>query len=592
MYRGSTCHTGTLTLSTMNKQLFRTKSIDQLISDADEPTKRLKKTLGWLSLTALGIGAIIGSGIFIITGTAAAGQVDRYPSLLQAPLLSVLMHGTHAIGINGRPGAGPSIAISFLAVALICALAGLCYAELASMIPIAGSAYTYTYATLGEFIAWIIGWDLILEYAVSNMAVAVGFSAYVNNLLDTFHIHIPHSLGTPAYDPMMGWSWHFNLLGFLIVMFLTVLLVRGIRESAGANNFMVGIKLLAIVIFCVVAGKYIQPANLNPFFPHGFQGVLTGGAIVFFTYIGFDSVSTAAEECRNPKRDVPLGILASLFVCAFLYVAVAIVLTGIQHWDTLNNAAPVANALEAIGLKLTDRWVTVGALMGMISSILVFQLGQARVWFAMSRDGLLPSIFARVHKTFRTPDFATWVAGFFVAIPSGIFDIGTLVNLCNIGTLFAFILVSIAVLILRHRQPDRPRAFRVPFSPWIPIASVIFCLVLMASLTIENWVRFFVWLIIGLLFYFDFGVRHSTAGCAADALAQRNLMLLSDKALMALSTTLLLLAIIGGGFALKGFTQVAVVERIGLVALAAVALLFLLRGWKHYREDSLVAETA
>jgi APA family basic amino acid/polyamine antiporter len=576
----------------MNSQLFRTKSIDQLISDSEQPGKRLKKTLGWLSLTALGIGAIIGSGIFITTGTAAAGEVDRYPSILQAPLLSVLMHGTHALGINGRPGAGPGIAVSFLAVALICALAGLCYAELASMIPIAGSAYTYTYATLGEFIAWIIGWDLILEYAVSNMAVAVGFSAYVNNLLDTFHIHIPESLGTPAYDPAVGWSLHFNLLGFLIVMFLTVLLVRGIRESAEANNIMVGIKLLAIVIFCVVAGKYIQPANLKPFFPNGFQGVLTGGAIVFFTYIGFDSVSTAAEECRNPRRDVPLGILASLFVCAIFYVAVAVVLTGIQHWDKLNNAAPVANALEAIGLKLTDRWVTVGALMGMISSILVFQLGQARVWFAMSRDGLLPSIFSRVHKVFRTPDFATWVAGFFVAIPSGIFDIGTLVNLTNIGTLFAFILVSIAVLILRKRQPDRPRAFRVPFSPWIPIASVILCFVLMASLTIENWVRFFVWLIVGLLFYFDFGVRHSTAGRAADPSAQRGLMLLSDKALIILSASLLSLAIAAGGVVLDGVIYADVLERVGLVFFAVIAFIFLLRGWKHYREDSPLAKVA
>ena len=576
----------------MNSQLFRVKSIDQLISDSEQPGKRLKKTLGWLSLTALGIGAIIGSGIFITTGTAAAGEMDRYPSILQAPLLSVIMHGTHAIGMNGRPGAGPGIAISFLAVALICALAGLCYAELASMIPIAGSAYTYTYATLGEFIAWIIGWDLILEYAVSNMAVAVGFSAYVNNLLDTFHIHIPDSLGTPAYDPMVGWSWHFNLLGFLIVMFLTVLLVRGIRESAGTNNVMVGVKLVAIVIFCVVASKYIHPANFKPFFPNGFQGVLTGGAIVFFSYIGFDSVSTAAEECKNPKRDVPIGILASLLVCAFFYVAVAVVLTGIQRWDTLNNAAPVANALEALGLKLTDRWVTVGALMGMISSILVYQLGQARVWFAMSRDGLLPAIFSRVHKVFRTPDFATWVAGFFVAIPAGIFDIGTLVNLSNIGTLFAFILVSIAVLILRKRQPERPRAFRVPFSPWLPIASVVLCFVLMASLTVENWVRFFVWLIVGLLFYFDFGVRHSTAGRQADPSGQRGLMILSDKALMALSSALFLLAILGGFVVVEGIVQAGILERIGLVILAIVALAFLSRGYNHYREDTFVSKTA
>ncbi|HEV2422134.1 MAG TPA: amino acid permease [Candidatus Acidoferrales bacterium] len=575
----------------MNSQLFRTKSIDLLISEADEPARRLKKTLGWLSLTALGIGAIIGSGIFITTGTAAAGEVDRFPSVLQAPLLSVLLHGSHAI-VTGRPGAGPGIAVSFFAVALVCGLAGLCYAELASMIPIAGSAYTYTYATLGELIAWIIGWDLILEYAVSNMAVAVGFSAYVNNLLETFHIHIPASLGTPAYDPKVGWSFHFNLLSFLIVMFLTVLLVRGIRESAGANNVMVGIKLLAIVIFCVFASKYIQPANLKPFFPNGFQGVLTGGAIVFFSYIGFDSVSTAAEECKNPKRDVPIGILASLFVCAVFYVGVAVVLTGIQRWDTLNNAAPVANALQAIGLKLTDRWVTVGALMGMISSILVYQLAQGRIWFAMSRDGLLPAVFSRVHKAFRTPDFSTWVAGFFVAIPAGIFDIGTLVNLSSIGTLFAFILVSIAVVVLRKRQPDRPRGFRVPFSPWIPIASVVFCFVLMASLDVENWVRFFVWLIVGLLFYFDFGVRHSVAGRAADPAAQRSLMLVTDKALVALSATLLVLAIAAGGVVLGGIVVAGILERAGLVILAAVAIVFLVRGWKHHREDSLTTKTA
>ncbi len=574
----------------MNQQLFRTKSIDQLISDSEEPGKRLKKTLGWLSLTALGIGAIIGSGIFITTGTAAAGEVDRFPSLLQAPLLSVILHGSHAI-VTGRPGAGPGIAVSFFAVALVCGLAGLCYAELASMIPIAGSAYTYTYATLGELIAWIIGWDLILEYAVSNMAVAVGFSAYVNNLLDTFHIHIPDSLGTPAYNPAVGWSLHFNILSFVIVMVLTVLLVRGIRESAGANNIMVLIKLLAIVIFCVVASKYIQPANLKPFFPNGFQGVLTGGAIVFFSYIGFDAVSTAAEECKNPKRDMPIGILASLFVCALFYVALAVVLTGIQKWNTLNNAAPVAQALEAIGLKMTDRWVTAGALMGMISSILVYQLGQARIWFAMSRDGLLPATFSRVHKAFRTPDFATWVAGLFVAIPAGIFNIGTLVDLSNIGTLFAFILVSIAVLILRKRQPDRPRGFRVPFSPWIPIASVLFCFVLMASLTIENWLRFFVWLIVGLLFYFDFGVRHSTAGRQADSSGQRGLTILSDKALMALSSALFLLAILGGGLVVEGIVQTGVFERIGLVILALVAIVFLYRGYNHYREDTLVSKT-
>lgn len=499
----------------MEPQLFRTKSIDQLISDSELPEKRLKKTLGWLSLTALGVGAIIGSGIFVLTGTAAAGEVVRFPSLLKAPLLDVLLHGTHALGVAGRPGAGPAIAVSFFIVALICGLAGLCYAELASMIPIAGSAYTYTYATLGELVAWIIGWDLILEYAVSNMAVAVGFSAYINNLLDSFGIHLPAALSTPAYAPATGWALHFNVMGFVIVMILTALLVVGIRESAGANSIMVGIKLLAIMVFCIAASKYIHTSNWKPFFPNHWQGVLTGGAIVFFTYIGFDSVSTAAEECRAPKRDLPIGILVSLFICSFFYVAVALVLTGIQHWDTLRNAAPVANALEAIGLNGVNRWVTAGALMGMISSLLVFQLGQARVWFAMSRDGLLPGTFSRVHKTFRTPDVATWVAGFFVAIPAGVFDIGTLADLSNIGTLFAFILVSIAVLILRKRQPERARGFRVPWSPWVPIASVVFCFVLMASLTVENWVRFFVWLIIGLFVYYFYGRKHSGLATAA-----------------------------------------------------------------------------
>ncbi len=495
-------------------QLFRTKSIDKLISDADRPERRLKRTLGVMSLTALGVGAIIGTGIFVLTGTAAAGEVVAFPSLLKAPLLDVLMHGRHALGAAGRPGAGPGIVLSFFFVAVVCGFAGLCYAELSSMIPIAGSAYTYTYATLGELVAWIIGWDLILEYAVSNMAVAVGFSAYIDSLLDTFGVHLPVALSTPAYTPDGGWALHFNLVGFLIVMVLTVLLIVGIRESAEANNVMVGIKLLAIVIFVVFASKYIQPTNYKPFLPNGWQGVLTGGAVVFFAYIGFDSVSTAAEECKNPRRDLPLGIMFSLGICAVFYCAVAVVLTGIQRWDTLRNAAPVANALHAIGLPGVERWVTIGALMGMISSLLVYQLGQARVWFAMSRDGLLPPSFARVHPRFRTPHVATLVAGLFVGIPAGIFDIGTLADLSNIGTLFAFILVSLAVLILRAKQPDRPRGFRVPFSPWVPIASVLLCFVLMASLTVENWLRFFVWLLIGMVLYFTYGRRHSELATA------------------------------------------------------------------------------
>ncbi|MGB8476253.1 MAG: amino acid permease [Candidatus Acidiferrum sp.] len=495
----------------MGSDLFQCKSIDQLLSDADKPDRRLKKTLGWISLTALGIGAIIGTGIFVLTGTAAAGEEVRYPSILKAPVLEVLFHGSHASGITGRPGAGPAIALSFFLVAVVCGFAGLCYAELSSMIPIAGSAYTYTYATLGELVAWIIGWDLILEYAVSNMAVAVGFSAYIDSLLQTFGIHLPPSLSTPAYTPGTGWLLHFNLVGFIIVMLLTVLLIVGIRESAGANGIMVAIKLVAIGLFLLFASKYIKPINWHPFMPNGWQGVLTGGAIVFFSYIGFDSVSTAAEECKNPRRDLPIGIMASLLVCAILYVGVAVVLTGIQPYSIFKgDAAPVATALRNLGLDRLEQWVTVGALMGMISSLLVYQLGQARVWFAMSRDGLLPKAFSKVHKKYRTPYVATLVAGIFVGIPAGIFDIGTLADLSNIGTLFAFLLVAIAVLVLRKTQPDRQRGFRVPLVPLIPILSVVTCLILMASLTLENWIRFFVWMAIGLVVYLLYSRKHST----------------------------------------------------------------------------------
>jgi APA family basic amino acid/polyamine antiporter len=493
-------------------QFFQKKSIDKLLADAAAPGHQLRKTLGPWSLTALGIGAIIGTGIFVLTGTAAAGEVLEVRSILKAPLLDALLHGTKAVGMAGRPGAGPAIALSFLMVAFVCALAGLCYAELASMIPIAGSAYTYSYATLGEIVAWIIGWDLILEYAVSNMAVAVGFSAYVDSLLRGFGLNLPPKLMQPMIMGGKATGAYFNLPGFLIVMILTVILVIGIRESAGANNFMVGVKIIAILIFIAAASRFIHVSNWKPFMPNGFQGVLTGGAIVFFTYIGFDSVSTAAEECKHPQKDVPIGIIASLVICAVLYISVALVLTGIQHWPTLRNAAPVANALVAIGLTNIMKWVSIGALMGMLSSLLVFQLGQARVWFAMSRDGLLPRVFSKVHPRFRTPHVSTWVAGFFVAVPAGIFDIGTLADLSNIGTLFAFILVSLGVLVLRRTQPERRRAFRTPWVPVVPILAILCCLVLMASLPIETWVRFLVWLIIGLVIYFAYSRHRSEFG--------------------------------------------------------------------------------
>ena len=503
----------------MSSQLFRKKDIDRLISDSENPEKRLSKSLGWLSLTSLGIGAVIGSGIFTIVGTAIAGQKLQFSSVLNAPLLEYLIYHSASFG---RPGAGPAIALSFVLVGIVCAFAALCYAELAAMIPIAGSAYTYTYATMGEIIAWIIGWDLILEYAVSNMAVGVGFSAHVVNLLDWFGIHPDLRWITPAYLPAglsdlqgnmlygPGWHFGFNWPAFIIVMILTVILVRGIRESANANNVMVALKIAAIMVFVIFASRFVHPANWHPFAPNGWPGILTGGSIIFFTYIGFDSVSTAAEECHNPKKDIPIGIIATLIVCTILYIAVVVVLTGLVPWQSLlDDAAPVVNTLKRMGMGNVQLVVLLGALTGMISSLLVFQLGQARVWFAMSRDGLLPKVFSRVHPKFRTPDFSTWVAGFVVGIPAGLLDIGTLADLSNIGTLFAFALVAGGVLILRFRQPDRPRPFKAPGGLIAPIMTILTCVLLMAGLPITSWLRFFIWLVIGLCFYYVYGRRHS-----------------------------------------------------------------------------------
>ena len=499
----------------MASSLFRRKNIDQLISDCEGAELRLKKSLGWLSLTSLGIGAVIGSGIFTIVGTAIAGQKFETSSILKAPLLEYLIHHSASFG---RPGAGPAVAISFVLVAIACGFASVCYAELAAMIPIAGSAYTYTYATMGELIAWIIGWDLILEYAVS-----VGFSQHVVNLLDLVGLHPDPRWISPAYLPTglsdlqgnmiygPGWHFGFNWPAFVIVMILTVILVRGIRESAETNNIMVLVKIVAILAFITFASKFIHPANWHPFAPNGWPGVLTGGAIVFFTYIGFDSVSTAAEECKNPQRDLPRGIIATLIVCTLLYIAVVVVLTGLVKWDTLlDDAAPVVNALKKFNASTLRLVVLIGALMGMISSLLVFQIGQARVWFAMSRDGLFPKIFSRVHRSYLTPDFSTWVAGFVVGIPAGLLDIGTFADLSNIGTLFAFALVAAGVLILRYREPERKRAFRAPGGPIAPVLTILTCLLLMAGLPIMNWIRFFLWLAIGLVIYFLYSRKRST----------------------------------------------------------------------------------
>ena len=512
------------TIRTSDKQIFCCKSIDKLISDAEDPERKLKKTLGPVSLTALGIGAVIGSGIFTVVGTAIAGQKFDTSSILNAPLLDYLVRHHATLG---RPGAGPALALSLVLVAIVCGFTALCYAELASMIPIAGSAYTYTYATMGELIAWIIGWDLILEYAVSNMAVSVGFSAHLVDMIEWFGIHPGLRWISPAYLPAgmsdlkgnmlypPGLHFGFNIPAFLVVMVLTVILVRGIRESAEANNTMVVLKIAAILAFIVAASHYINPGNWHPFAPMGWSGILTGGSIIFFTYIGFDSVSTAAEEAKNPQRDLPIGIIATLIVCTVLYIGVAVVLTGVVNWQTLlDDAAPVANSLKGLVANTgsnTLRWVELGvlfgAMMGMISSLLVFQLGQARVWFSMSRDGLLPKLFGRVHPKFRTPATATWIAGFVVGIPAGILDIGTLSDLSNIGTLFAFVLVSIGVIILRYREPERHRGFRAPGGISAPVLSVAFCALLMSGLPILTWLRFFGWLALGLMIYFFYS-RH------------------------------------------------------------------------------------
>ena len=509
--------TATTSTTTSGKQVFACKSIDKLISDSENPEHRLKKSLGPWSLTALGIGAIIGSGIFVLTGTAAAGEHFEVPSILHAQVLdlfaNLIQHGTVSGALmHGRPPAGPAIAISFILVALACSFAGLCYAELASMIPIAGSAYTYSYATLGEIFAWVIGWDLILEYAVSNVAVAVGFSGYLKAQLAAFGLNIPDHWSSSVWA---GGHWtgaYFNVPAFLVVFILTVLLIRGVRESAETNNIMVAIKIGAIVTFLVVGGMLVRPTNWHPFAPSGFAGVITGGAIIFFTYIGFDSVSTAAEEAKNPQKDIPFGIIMSLIVCTILYVGVALVLLGMMRYTTFISGAaaeaPVAYALKALSTRpIFQSIIIIGALTGMLSSLLVFQYGQTRIWFAMSRDGLLPKLFSAVHKRYKTPHWSTWIAGFAVGIPAGLVDIGDAADLSNIGTLFAFVLVSLGVIFLRRKQPDRPRGFKVPLVPLFPLVSVVLCAGLMTGLTVITWIRFFGWLALGLLIYIFYS-RH------------------------------------------------------------------------------------
>ena len=516
----------------MASQLFKTKSPDLLLRESEAPERLMKRSLTALDLTALGIGAIIGTGIFALTGTAAAGEAaSTDSSVMTTPVLNFIQSWiSHADVVLGRPGAGPAVIFSFIVAAVACGFAALCYAELASMIPVSGSAYTYSYATLGEIVAWIIGWDLILEYAVGNMAVAVGWSGYFVKLCGSlFGLKFPlwaitdtktaegviakggavlDDFSSTALPSIAGHSFALNLPAFLIVAAVTMLLIYGIRESARANTVVVIIKVAVVIFFIAFGAFMVNPTNWTPFMPSGFGGIMSGAAIVFFAFIGFDAVSTTAEETKNPQRDMPIGMIASLTICTLLYVLMSGVLTGIKKYsDYLGDSAAVATAFAS--KPWAQALVSAGALAGMTSVLLVFQLGQPRIFMAMARDGLLPRYFARLHPKYRTPYITTIWTGVVVGGVAMFTDIGSLADLTNIGTLFAFSLVCIGVVLLRKSDPNRPRPFRVPLVPIVPILGVLMCVALMLSLPILTWIRFFVWLIIGLVIYFLYGVRFS-----------------------------------------------------------------------------------
>src|SRR5499427_888206 len=487
-------------------QLFQRKPIAALVPESEEDGG-LKRTLGAGDLIMLAIGAVIGAGIFGAIGTAAAGQ----------------------IGPNGeviRSGAGPALVFSFLLLGGACALAGLCYAELAAMIPQAGSAYAYSYATLGELVAWIIGWDLILEYAVGNVAVAISWGDYFNTLLRGFGIQLPASLTTgyrtallssdPAIHGLLASAPHVagipilvHVPAFAIVMLITWLLLRGARESATANNVMVVIKLIALTVFIIVGATHLNTANYHPFAPNGFTGIHQGAAIVFFAYIGFDAISTAAEETKNPQRNLPIGILGGLAICTLIYMIVGAVLTGMVPYKELAVADPLARALELAGFKTVGWFVALGAAVSMSAVLLVFQYGQPRIFFAMGRDGLLPQWAAHVHPKTKVPHVTTIITGVFVAAWALIGDAAETYDLTNIGTLFAFMLVSIGVLVLRYKEPDRPRPFRVPLVWPVCVLSALGCIFIMVGLPRTAWERFGAWLAIGLVLYFTYGFGHS-----------------------------------------------------------------------------------
>jgi APA family basic amino acid/polyamine antiporter len=477
----------------MDSNLLKTKSVEQLVGDVERGPKALRRTLTAMDLTLLGIGAIIGTGIFVLTGTAAANQ------------------------------AGPAIVVSYTLAGLACAFAALCYAEFAAMIPISGSAYTYAYATLGEIFAWMIGWDLILEYAVGSMTVAVGWSGYFQRILAGFGLHLPAWMAAAPNAGLEGAL--VNLPAIIIVLVISALLVIGVRESARFNAVIVAIKLAAILFFIVVGIGYIKPENWSPFMPYGFAGVSAAAAVVFFAYIGFDAVSTTAEEAKNPSRDLPIGIIASLVICTVLYLSVAGILSGIIPVvdfkdDAQFKNAPVGYALAVINQDWAAGLVSAGAVAGITSVLLVMLLSQPRIFFAMSRDQLLPPGVSKVHPKFRTPYITTIITGVVVAIVAGFTPIDVLSEMTSIGTLFAFVVVSLAVIILRVKRPDARRPFTVPFGYVIPVLGVVSCAYLMVSLTVMTWVRFLVWLDLGMVIYWFYGRTHSQLASKAEAAAR------------------------------------------------------------------------
>jgi basic amino acid/polyamine antiporter, APA family len=512
-------------------RFFRRKPLSRLVGETADPQHQLRRTLGPVQLTFLGVGAIVGAGIFSTVGTAAAGG-------------------------SVHLGAGPALVISFLVVAVACGFAALCYAEFAAMVPVSGSAYTYAYATLGELAAWLIGWDLILEYAISNAAVAVSWSGYFQALLAGFHVDWPAWLGTDyrsaaqsaqhfgqainqlAFLPgvalggtpdlsglaelggrnlqgflsapvALGIPIIFNLPAFGIVCLVTWVVLIGIRETASVNTGLAIGKILIVLFFVGLGAFYFRPENWSDFAPNGLKGISSAAAIIFFAYIGFDAVSTAAEETRNPQRDMPIGILASLVICTVLYVAVAVVLTGMVKWDTLGNPEPLAFAFSSLGMNWIAGVIALGAVLATTSALVPYQAGQPRIFFSMGRDGLLPAWAAKVHPRYRTPHVATLLTGFIVAACSSATNINELVELTNIGTLFAFALVALGIIILRRTDPDHPRPFRTPLVPWIPLAAIACCVYLMAQLPAVTWLRFFIWMAVGLAIYFLYGFRRS-----------------------------------------------------------------------------------